>query len=98
MADHPIAIAVRQKLEQAGIHFQADPAPQGATRYGLVCMVEAPGVDAETNSDAIVANVLATTGAEGQFRIEFQATTQNGVLALHTNVWHWIQEAEAIVA
>ena len=99
MADHPIAIAVRQKLEQAGIHFQAAPAPDEATRYGLMCMVEAPGYDAEGNSDAIAAMVLATTGNEGQFHIEFQETTTDGVLALHTSVWHWdFQEDEEAVA
>jgi len=63
-------------------------------------MVEAAGYDAEVNSDGIVATVLATTGVEGQFKIEFQETTTNsGVLALHTSVWHWdFQEDEEAVA
>lgn len=60
-------------------------------------MVETPGFDTEGNSDAIVANVLATTGVEGQFRIEFQETTNDGALSLYTRVWHWIQEEEEVV-
>jgi hypothetical protein len=97
MADHPIAIATRQKLEQAGIHFQAAPAPQGATRYGCMCMVEADHYDIAINSDAIAAAVLAATGNEGQFHIQFTENTNDGALFLYTSVWHWIQEEEEVV-
>lgn len=92
--DHPLAVSTRQKLTLAGIQSQAAPAPAGATRYSIGCMVESDGFDLEANSDAIVGQVLAAMGNEGHFYIQFQQTTQNGVLALLTEVWHWDQASD----
>jgi hypothetical protein len=87
--NHPLAVSTLHKLGLAGINSQAAPAPAGATRYGIACMVESGGYDLNSNSDAIVAHILATTGNEGHFYIQFQLDDQNGTLSLVTDVWHW---------
>jgi hypothetical protein len=107
-ADHPIAVSVREKLEQAGFHFEPilPPGPlPGYNRYGVACML-GHGSDAvfEQNATQIAASFTdAVNGANGSiFHIRFQQGDE-GFLFLHTTLHRWTpaaqeeEEAEASV-
>jgi hypothetical protein len=110
--NHELAIAVRNGLEAAGVHFHVGPAPVGQqyTRYGMACMVEGAGYDLQGNANGAVNLIMATPGIDfadpqALYTLSFQSQVlPNGVLSLVMHVGKYIplpqadEEAAAVAA